>query len=69
MRFKELARPKYDKGQLEHGGLLDETVSIERLEEEGLDLWFYTQSLRVKHSDEVKRLEEEVERWRERAKR
>ena len=69
MRFKELARPKYDKGQLVHGGLLDETVSIERLEEEVLDLWFYTQSLRVKHSDEVKRLEEEVERWSERAKR
>lgn len=54
MRFKELARPKYDKGQEEHGGLLDETVTVERLEEEILDLWFYAQSLRVKHSDEVK---------------
>ena len=69
MRFKELARPKYDKGQEEHGGLLDETVSIEKLEEEILDLWFYCQSLRVKHSDEVNRLEAEVARREERAKR
>ena len=54
MRFKELARPMYDKGQEEHGGLLDETVTLEKVEEELLDCWFYVQSLRVKHSDEVK---------------
>ena len=66
-RFKELARVKYDKGQEEHGGLLDETVTIEKLEEEAIDLWFYAQSLRVRHANEVKALEEEIERaWENR---
>ena len=55
-RFKALSRPKYDAGQEEHGGLLDETVTIEKLEEEVIDLWFYTQSLRVKHKNEIKKL-------------
>jgi len=68
-RFKFLARAKYDKGQAEHGGLLDETVTIERLEEESIDLWFYAQSLRVKHANEVKAAEEAAERWEEVAKR
>ena len=69
MRFKELARPKYDTGQEEHGGLLDETVTIEKIEEEILDLWFYSQSLRVRHEAEIKKLEAQVERWKETAKR
>ena len=69
MRFKELARAKYDKGQEEHGGLLDETVTIEKLEEESIDLWFYAQSLRVRHENEIGQLEAELERWKERAKR
>ena len=69
MRFKALARPKYDKGQEEHGGLLDETVTPEKIEEECIDLWFYTQSLRVKHENEIGQLEAEVERWKERATR
>ena len=69
MRFKELARPKYDIGQEEHGGLLDETVPIEKIEEEILDLWFYSQSLRVRHEAEIKKLEAQVERWKETAKR
>ena len=56
MRFKELARDKYDKGQEEHGGLLDETVTVEKLEEEAIDMWFYAQSLRVKHENEIKQL-------------
>ena len=47
-RFNELATPKYDKGQAEHGGLLDETVTFDKLEEEILDMWFYAQSLRQK---------------------
>tara|TARA_R110002020_G_scaffold265840_8_gene480687 strand:+ start:3815 stop:4063 length:249 start_codon:yes stop_codon:yes gene_type:complete len=68
-RFKFLARDKYDRGQKEHGGLLDETVTIEKLEEEAIDLWFYAQSLRVKHANEVKALEEVAERWEDRAKR
>ena len=55
-RFKELARAKYDKGQAEHGGLLDETVTVEKLEEEAIDMWFYAQSLRVKHENEIKQL-------------
>lgn len=58
-RFKALSRPKYDAGQEEHGGLLDETVTIEKLEEEVIDLWFYTQSLRVKHENEIKKLRAE----------
>ena len=69
MRFKELARPKYDIGQEEHCGLLDETVTIEKIEEEILDLWFYSQSLRVRHEAEIKKLEAQVERWKETAKR
>ena len=59
-RFKALSRPKYDAGQVEHGGLLDETVTIEKLEEEVIDLWFYTQSLRVKHENEIKKLKAEL---------
>ena len=68
-RFKELARAKYDKGQAEHGGLLDETVTIEKLEEEAIDQWFYAQSLRVKHANEVRTAEEAAARWEEVAKR
>ena len=66
-RFKFLARDKYDRGQKEHGGLLDDTVTIEKLEEEAIDLWFYAQSLRVRHANEVKALEKEIERaWENR---
>jgi len=60
-RFKELARAKYDKGQAEHGGLLDETVTVEKLEEEAIDMWFYAQSLRVKHANELKTLGKDTE--------
>ena len=58
-RFKAMARLKYDAGQEEHGGLLDETVTIKHLEEEIIDLWYYAQSLRVKHENEVKQLRAE----------
>jgi len=69
MRFKELARDKYDKGQEEHGGLLDETVTPEKIEEECIDLWFYIESLRVRHANEIKKLKAEVARWEGMAKR
>ena len=54
-RFFDLAANKYDKGQEEHGGLLDETVTIEKVEEELIDGWFYIQSLRRKTKNEVNR--------------
>ena len=47
-RFTDLAAIKYNKGQEEHGGLLDETVTFEKLEEELIDGWFYIQSLRYR---------------------
>lgn len=47
-RFVQLAGAKYDCGQLEHGGLLSETVTPERMEEEILDLWHYLFSYRIK---------------------
>ena len=68
-RFKELSQPKYDAGQEEHGGLLDETVTIEKVEEEIIDLWFYAPSLRVRHEVEIGKLEAELDRWKERSKR
>ncbi len=47
-RFNEFAPVKYDIGQAEHGGLLHETVTIQHLEEEVVDLWFYVQALKIK---------------------
>jgi len=49
--------------------LLDETVTAEKIEEECIDLWFYTQSLRVRHENEIKKLKAEVARWEGIAKR
>ena len=46
--FVSKAFDKYDKGQREHGGLITERVSLEDLEDEIIDLWFYLQALRVK---------------------
>lgn len=45
-RFRDLAAGKFDRGQLEHGGCLDEKVRFDDLEEEIIDLWFYVQSMR-----------------------
>jgi hypothetical protein len=47
-RFVKLSAEKFDVGQEEHGGCLDETVTFDKLEEEIIDMWFYTQSLKVK---------------------
>jgi len=52
-RFMQLAPVKYDMGQEEHGGLLDETVTFEKLEEELIDGWFYIQSLRYRTGKEA----------------
>ena len=44
--FRSKAFQKYDAGQKEHGGLLTERVSLEDLEDEIIDLWFYLQALK-----------------------
>ncbi len=46
--FASKANRKYDAGQKEHGGLITERVSLEDLEDEIIDLWFYTRALREK---------------------
>ena len=46
--FASKANRKYDAGQKEHGGLITERVSLEDLEDEIIDLWFYLHALRVK---------------------
>ena len=67
-RFNALYREKWDRGQEEHGGCLDKTVTIEKAEEECIDLWAYLQSLRQLHNDQLKELEsvknEEIKVWR-----
>ena len=50
-RFNLLAGEKYDRGQVEHGGLLKKTVTIEKLEEEILDLWHYAQTKRLQDEE------------------
>ncbi len=47
-RFNELAAMKFDAGQAEHKGCLDERVTFAHMEEEIIDLWFYVQSMKVK---------------------
>ena len=47
-RFVSEASDKFDKGQDEHGGCLDETVTFEDCEGEIIDLWHYLQSLQRK---------------------
>ena len=46
--FASKAFQKYDAGQKEHGGLITERVSLEDLEDEIIDLWFYLQALKEK---------------------
>ena len=47
-RFVLLAGGKFDKGQEENDDCLDETVTLEKVEEEVIDQWHYVQSLRYK---------------------
>lgn len=69
-RFNKLYRAKWDAGQKSHGGCLDETVTIEKAEEEVMDNWAYLQSLRVLHNKQLKAIEdsknEEINHWKER---
>ena len=45
--FNEMAPKKYDHGQNEHGGLLDERKDIlADCRDETIDLWFYLESAR-----------------------
>ena len=68
-RFEDISETKFNRGQREHGGSLDENVTLEDIEDEIIDMWFYTQSLRMKHRAEKGQLRAEVERWKERAQR
>ena len=47
-RLNLIAPAKYDAGQLQHGGLLSETVTPEKMEEEGIDVFMYAQAWRIK---------------------
>ena len=73
MCFKQMARPKYDKGQKEKGTNLDgHRDLVGAIREELVDGWFYLDSL-AKQIDATKsriaELEFEVVRWKEQAKR
>ena len=68
-RFNELAADKFDKGQKEHGSCLDNTVNFDSLEEELIDLWHYTQSLKHQHNTKLDALQKKFEHWEELAKR
>ena len=73
MCFKQMARPKYDKGQQEKGTNLDDHDDlVGAIREELVDGWFYLESL-AKQIDvkdiRIAELEHEVERWKEQAKR
>lgn len=47
-RWDKLAGKKYDDGQSRHGGLITDRESLDDLEEEIIDAWFYVQALRIK---------------------
>ena len=73
MCFKQMARPKYDKGQKEKGTNLDDNPDlVGAIREELVDGWFYLDSLAKQIDDKNSRIAElefEVERWKEQAKR
>jgi hypothetical protein len=73
MCWKQMARPKYDKGQLEKGTNLDDNPDlITECRYEIIDLWFYLDSLAHQldgKDSRIAELEYEVERWKEKAKR
>jgi len=48
-RFNEIAPPKFDYGQREHGGsLLEKENLLGEMEAEVIDLWFYLQAARLR---------------------
>jgi len=71
--FNQLAPAKYNAGQEEHGGLLDEREDvINDLRGEAIDFWFYveTAAWQLQEKDErIEALEKQVEHWKEIAKR
>ena len=71
--FNQLAPAKYDLGQEEHGGLLDEREDIiNDLRGEAIDFWFYveTAARQMEEKDErIEYLEGRVAYWEERSKR
>ena len=71
--FNQLAPAKYDAGQLEHAGLLDERKDIiNDLRGEAIDFWFYveTAARQMEEKDErIEELEKQVEHYKEIAKR
>lgn len=44
--FNVMAKAKYDKGQVEHGGFLVDRAGFDDMEEEIVDLWFYVRAMR-----------------------
>jgi hypothetical protein len=71
--FNQIAPHKYNTGQEEHGGILDERDDIvTECRNEAVDLWFYLEAVRHQMDEKdsrIARLEAEVERWKEMAKR
>lgn len=47
-RFQLLAKPKFDKGQLEHGGNIVDRILFDEMEKEIVDLWYYVQAAKWK---------------------
>ena len=68
-RFNELAAEKFDKGQDEHGSCLDNTVNFDSLEEELIDLWHYTQSLKHQYTTKLREAEERMDYWEDLSRR
>lgn len=48
--FNDRAVAKFNAGQEEHGGSLDENTSFVDIEDEIIDLWFYVQSIKFQLS-------------------
>ena len=71
--FNQMAPAKYNAGQLEHGGLLDEREDIiADLRGEAIDFWFYveTAARQLEEKDErIEELEKQVKHYKEIASR
>lgn len=65
--FVARARDKYNQGQLEHGGILDENVKWEDLEDEIIDHVFYFYSKWFQVEERIGALERDVEYWKGKA--
>lgn len=71
--FNQLAPAKYNAGQEEHGGLLDEREDvINDLRGEAIDFWFYVETAarqKEEMEERIEYLEGRVAYWEERSKR